>query len=203
MSLIDRILDEAASIDVLDDYLDGLPAEERLAQTRALDREAQRRLYVKASGAAPLDLQHFVPAGRGELQPVRHRGRNTLPLPGRHKLFSKMFCRPDDGTPRLFGYNDAPSRLLIGPGYFVAVMTVGHPRWSERGGVLIDYFQVPDGRVCSAWPRVVANRQGLQRYVYDGTRDYMRRVSAHVSVGAAFRGEQALDHYFVLCREDG
>ncbi len=202
MSLADRILDEAAGVEVLAAYLDGLPTAERLAQTQALDRDLQRRLYVKASGAAPLDLKHFVPAGEGELRAVRHRGRNTLPLPGRHKRFSKMFCRPDDGTPRLFGYNDAPSRSLIGPGYFVAVMTVGHPRWVDRGGVVIDYFQVPDGRVCPDWPRVVPNRRGLQRFVYDGTRDYMRRVSEHVSIGAAFRGEQALDHYFVLCRED-
>jgi hypothetical protein len=30
----------------------------------------------------------------------------------------------------------------------------------------------------------------------------MRRVSAHVTVGAAYKGEKSLDHYFMLCRED-
>jgi hypothetical protein len=28
-------------------------------------------------------------------------------------------------------------------------------------------------------------------------------VSAHVSIGAAYKGEKALDHYFVLVRQDG
>jgi hypothetical protein len=28
----------------------------------------------------------------------------------------------------------------------------------------------------------------------------MRRVSAHVSIGAAFKRERPLDHYFILCR---
>ena len=30
----------------------------------------------------------------------------------------------------------------------------------------------------------------------------MRRVSQHVSIGAAYKGEKPLDHYFTLCRED-
>jgi hypothetical protein len=29
----------------------------------------------------------------------------------------------------------------------------------------------------------------------------MRRVSRHVSIGAAFKRERPLDHYFVLCRK--
>ena len=38
--------------------------------------------------------------------------------------------------------------------------------------------------------------------MYHHTRDYMRRVSSHVTVGAAYKGETSLDHYFMLCRED-
>jgi hypothetical protein len=68
--------------------------------------------------------------------------------------------------------------------------------------VVVDYFQVPDGPVPAGWPAVKRNAQGLQRFVYDGTRNYMRRVSKHVSIGAAYKGETPLDHYFVLCRED-
>ena len=65
---------------------------------------------------------------------------------------------------------------------------------------MIDYFQVPDGRVASGWPNVVPNSRGLQTLVYNGTRDYMRKVCKHVSIGAAYKGEKALDNYFILCR---
>ena len=48
---------------------------------------------------------------------------------------------------------------------------------------------------------MVPNTQGLQRFVYHRTRDFMRGVSAHVSIGAAYKVEKSLDHYFVLVRE--
>ena len=82
----------------------------------------------------------------------------------------------------------------------MAVPTRDEPAWALRGGVVIDYFQVPDGPVADGWPDVVPNTRGLQRFVYNGTRDFMRRVSSHVSVGAAYKGEKSLDHYFILCR---
>jgi len=47
----------------------------------------------------------------------------------------------------------------------------------------------------------VANDWRLQRFVYHQTRDFMRRVSRHVSIWAAFKRERPLDHYFVLCRK--
>jgi len=71
----------------------------------------------------------------------------------------------------------------------------------QDGWVVIDYFQVPDGPVAEGWPQVVANDWRLQRFVYHQTRDFMRRVSRHVSIGAAFKRERPLDHYFVLCRK--
>lgn len=202
MALNELITGADTTIRDIANYLDGLSHDERMNETMALDRTAQRRLFVKASEATAIDLDHFVPPSVGSLQAVRHHGKNTLPLPGRHKRFAKVFCRPDDGTPRVFGYNDAPSRPLVGPGYFVGVPTAGHDKWFSRGAVVIDYFQVPDGKVVPGWPKVRSNKSGLQRFVYDGTRDYMRRVSKHVSIGAAFKGSEPLDHYFVLCREE-
>lgn len=89
---------------------------------------------------------------------------------------------------------------LIGPGFFVALPTAERPRWSARGGIVVDYFQVPDGAVPDGWPRVVANDRRLQRFVYHATRDFMRRVSRDVSIGAAFKRERPLDHDCVLCR---
>jgi hypothetical protein len=59
---------------------------------------------------------------------------------------------------------------------------------------------VPDAPVADGWPAVLRNDQRLQRFVYHQTRDFMRRVSEHVSIGAAFKRERPLDHYFVLVR---
>lgn len=193
---------ESTGIEEVASLLDAAAPAERIEALFALDRTGQRTLFQKAESAAPLTLEDFVPADRSPRDPVRHRGRNTLPFTARHKLFKKCFCRPHDGTPRLFGYNDAPSRGLIGPGYFVAIPTSSNAEWEARGAIVVDYYQVPDSEVADGWPAVLPNSKGLQRFVYHRTRDFMRRVSSLVSIGAAFRGERALDHYFVLVRED-
>ena len=201
MTLRDLILDDAASIDSIAAHLDALTPAERLAETRALDRTTQRRLFQKAERAAPLRLDDFVPAAVASRTPVAHDGRNTLHLPGRLRHFQKRFARPASGGDRLFGYNASPFEHTVGPGFFVAVPTAGRPEWEARGAIVVDYFQVPDGPVPDAWPPVVPNTKGLQRFVYNRTRDFMRRVSKHVTIGAAYREEKPMDHYFVLCRE--
>jgi hypothetical protein len=200
-SLREHIWDPAGGMAAVENYLDALSAEDRLRETRTLGRKDQRRLYEKAAGSRALTLDDFVPAGTGARVQVIHDGKNTLPLPGGLKLFQKRFCRPNGGGARLFGYNQSPFLQTIGPGFFVAVLTEGNKSWEERGAVVVDYFQVPDGPVAEGWPAVVDNRVGLQKYVYHKTRDFMRRVSAHVSIGAAYKVEKKLDHYFVLCRQ--
>jgi len=198
MTLADLIADPASSIDEIADHLDALAPDARWREVGVLDRAAQRTLYEKAH-AAPIGLEHFVD-GTAPRTEVIHDGLNTLPVPPPLRRFQKRFCRPDHETARLFGYNEGITRRVIGPGYFVAVATRGRPSWEARGPVVIDYFEVPDGAVPDAWPRVVGNERGLQRFVYHQTRDFMRRVSQHVSIGAAFKRERPLDHYFVLCR---
>jgi len=202
VSLRDMIDDERAGIASIAAYLDGLDGDARLREIEPLDRNHQRTLYEKAAHAAPIDVDHFV-GDAGPREQVIHDGVNTLPLPARLRRFQKRFCRPDGRHPvdaRLFGYNEGPTRRLIGPGFFVATPTAERPQWSARGGVVVDYFQIPDGAVADGWPRVVANDWRLQRFVYHQTRDFMRRVSRHVSIGAAFKRERPLDHYFVLSR---
>jgi len=200
MRTAELIADPATDIAAIARHLDGLDARTRAGEVLGLDRATQRTLYEKAAAAAPIDLAHFVgDAGPGV--EVIHDGRNTLPLPGPLRGFQKRFCRPVDGSARLFGYNEGPTRRVVGPGYFVAVPTAGRPAWQARGAIVVDYFQIPDGPVAAGWPRVVANDWRLQRLVYHHTRDFMRRVSAHVSIGAAFKEERPLDHYFVLCRQ--
>jgi hypothetical protein len=201
-TLRDMLASDGTGIAEIGAWLDGVTAPARLDAAFALDRGAQRELFKRARTGAPLTLEHFVPPEVAALRPVHHRGKNTLPLPRKHRFFEKRFCRPQDDSQRLFGYNHAPSKGLVGPGYFVAHSTADQPAWTERGAIVVDYFQAPDGPVPAEWPKVVPNSHGLQRFVYAGTRDFMRRISAHVSIGAAYKGEKPLDHYFVLVRQD-
>lgn len=202
MELARALADASLSLGALEEALDRALPDERRNAVLALDRAAQRRLYHLAAQARPLALEDFVPAERAPREAVRHLGKNTLPLPVPLRFFEKRFSRPESGAPRLFGYNETPVVRWIGPGYFVARATAGEPTWTSRGAIVVDYFQVPDGPVPSGWPPVVPNSRGLQRFVYHGTRDFMRRLSRHVTIGAAYKGERPLDHYFVLVRED-
>ena len=74
-------------------WLDALPFEQQLSASRTLTRKQQRALWEKARAAAPLTLSDFVPAARPARAPVRHFGRNTLPLPAQFRLFEKRLCR--------------------------------------------------------------------------------------------------------------
>jgi len=197
--------DEKISIAQIAEHLDALSHDERLAQTRALGRAAQRKLWNRAT-ASGIELSHFVPASAAARQPVIHYGRNTLPVPGPFRLFEKRFCRPEasvaNAGEKLFGYNEGITRGVIGPGFFVAHPTAGNKAWEARGSIVVDYFDVPEGAVADGWPKVIPNSQGLQRLVYFHTRDFMRKVSQHVSIGSAHNEEKPLDHYFTLVRED-
>ncbi len=199
-TLSELVDDPHVGVEVIGSYLDRLEGDKRWGEVGALGRSRQRTLYAKAAHARAIDLAHFVGEARVRHE-VIHDGINTLPVPPAIRFFQKRFCRPDQGD-RLFGYNEGPTRRWIGPGYFVAVPTADKPAWSAHGAIVVDYFQVPDGEVAEGWPRVVDNHWRLQRFVYEATRDFMRRVSAHVSIGAAFKHERPLDHYFVLCRRE-
>jgi hypothetical protein len=200
-SFRERLGDDYATIAQLGELLDGMSHEARLGAARGLGRGLQRRLYQKAASGPVMTLEALVPEEVGPRVAVRHHGKNTLPVPGPYSRFEKRFARTEGGGERLFGYNEGASRWFLGPGYFVAVPTAGNKDWVNRGGVVVDYFQVPDGPVPEGWPKVVPNTEGLQRFVFKHTRDFLRRVSAHVSIGVAFKEEKCLDHYFVLVRE--
>jgi hypothetical protein len=200
--LTELIDDDKIGIDEIGAYLDGMDGDTRWREVGALGRARQRMLYEKAAHAEPIAFDHFVGGARPR-EEVIHDGINTLPVPPVFRGFQKRFCRPVENghtQARLFGYNRGPTLRWIGPGYFVAIPTADRPHWAARGAVVVDYFQVPDGEVADGWPRVVDNHWRLQRFVYEETRDFMRRVSKHVSMGAAFKRERPLDHYFVLCR---
>jgi len=185
-----------SKIDTIARHLDELDAGARVAQTRALGGREQSRLYALAADAPPLRLADFVPDDVADLEPVVHFGRNSQPA---FKYFEKRWCRPAGERERLFGYNETPVRGLIGPGYFVAHATRDGGS-DPRGAVVVDYFMTPDAPVAAGWPEVRPNGEGLQRFVYGQTRDYMRRVSRHVTIGEAQRNESRVMGWFVLCR---
>lgn len=193
---LSELIRNKAPLDDITRHLEALDTPALRKEVLRLGRGEQRYLYEVAS--CDIGLDHFAPAnGKG----VMHAGRNTLPLPPPFKSFAKVFARAPDKSERLFGFNESPSRPLIGPGYFVAYSTADKPDWKERGGVVVDYFNVPDLDVPKNWPRVVPNSHGLQYFVYRNTRDFMKRLSSKVSVGAAFKVESPLDHYFMLLNE--
>ena len=199
MELSQLVMDPGTGIGEIGSFLDGLTASQRLTQLRRLGREQQRALYRKASGT--IDLS-FLVGDAGPRVEVVHDGVNTLPVAPPLRRFQKRFCRPSDPAGGdVFGYNEGPLRRVIGPGYFVASLPADATQ-RALGGVMVDYYRVPEGAVVDGWPRIVPNRKGLQRFVYDQTRDFLRRVSTHVSIGAAFKADKPLDHYFVLSRRD-
>lgn len=199
MSLQDLIFDDGKTIADIAAYLDGLSHEERLAEVLGCGRKAQKALWTKAGAAPPITVEHFVPAGTAPLTEVVHHGRNTLPAFTR---FQKRFAVQTSDATEAVGYNEAATRLLIGPGFFVAQPTAADAAWAERGAIVVNYFRVPEGEVVDGWPKVVPNSRGLQFFVYNGTRDFMRRVSSHVSIGAAYKGERPINAWFLLCRQD-
>ncbi len=181
----------ASTVDMsgLADHLDRLDAATRLREVRSLGKGEQVKLFESAAGARPISLDHFVPAGTPPLREVIHYGRNSLSV---NHFFQKRFCRPDSGGGELWGYNEHGLRWLTGPGYFI-LRDTGQPE------LMIDYTELPP-RKPEAWPLILPNSTRLGRVVYDQTRDIVRAVSRHVTIGRDTRNGQPLDYWFVLCR---
>ncbi len=177
----------------LSEYLDGLGPGSRVKQARQLTAQEQALLFDAADGFKPLTVEDFVPAAVPAMKQVIHFGRNSLPV---FRVFEKRFCRPEGefASVQLWGYNEQLFKRATGPGYFTA-------RQSGDTEVVIDYTQVPPYRP-DAWPEILPNSARLSRFIYNGTKDYIRGVSGHVSVGRATRDGKNMDNWFVLCRQE-
>ncbi|MDE0886161.1 MAG: hypothetical protein OSB70_11575 [Myxococcota bacterium] len=195
---LSEMIRSGSKIQELSEHLNALAPDQRRSQTLELDGHCQKILYEISGDGPPAGLEHFVPAGIPEGREVIHSGRNSQPA---FRYFEKRWCRPTGHPEQLWGYNETSVRPFIGPGYFVAHPTADSGS-DPRGAVVVDYFMEPEGPVPDHWPRIKPNSSGLQMFVYNKTRDYMRLVSKHVSIGVAYRMEKRLMGYFVLCRED-
>jgi len=180
----------------LSDLLDGSTHAQRVDAVRSLGRSEQRRLYEAVDGFRPLRLEHLVPPSVQDFTPVRHFGKNTLPV---FTHFEKRFCRPrgaDAVKPgSLYGFNFQTMAPVTGPGYFVACEDPDRPE------ILVDYNEVPPEHP-EGWPEIRRNERGLSRFVYGFMVDTLRGVSEHVSIGSAARKGVDLGSWFILCRED-
>jgi len=177
------------------EMLDGMTHVQRVGAVRALGRSEQSRLYEAVDGFRTVRLEHLVPPSTHDFTPVRHYGRNTLPL---FTHFEKRFCRPKGADPvkpgELYGFNFQSMAVVTGPGYFIAREDPVRPE------VLVDYNLVPDAHP-DGWPEIRSNERGLSRFVYGFMIDTVRAVSEHVSIGSAARKGKDLGSWFVLCRE--
>lgn len=192
MTLAERIKTATVSPTAIASFLDELPDAERLEQTLALNSEEQARLFEIVAGARRFTLEDLAPENSPPLAGVRHEGKNSMLLFTR---FAKIFAMPDEPTaqPERWGYNEGSSlvKTAVGPGYFVAVQ--------QGDEVLVDYTLVPKKPLAGA-PEILPNDARLSRFVFNQTKDVVRGVSKHVSIGRASRGTRQLDNWFVLCR---
>jgi hypothetical protein len=188
------LIETHADLPRLSKDLDEIGHAARVWSVRRWTRDDMRILFDAAKGFRPVTLDHFVPASTPALVEVVHDGKNSLPA---HTLFDKRFCRPKAaaGGERLFGYNHHSLSAFSGPGFFVVRPSM------DPGEVLIDYTIVPDAAP-PGWPRIVASDAGFGRFVYGGTIDVMRGLSAQVSIGRATSQGRPVDRWFVLVRDD-
>ena len=185
------LLDEASpSPDQIASLLDGFDHAGRVAALRGLRRNQLQPLFQLVEGRSPVALSYLVPPELPSHTVVRHIGRNSLPM---FSEFEKRFYRTRDGA--IAGANFQTMSPFTGPGYFVARQA---PAQHE---LLIDYEQLPHDAP-EGWPAVRSNEAGISRFVYAHMIDTLRRVSTHVSIGAASRRGQTPDAYFTLCRQD-
>ena len=166
----------------------------RINAVRSLSPAQMKLLYEACAGAEALTLDAMVPTGEALVE-VIHHGKNSLPV---FSHFQKRFCRPDgdDCPDQLWGYNHngGLQMAVTGPGYFLATLT-------DKGEVLVDYAKVPP-RKPAGWPTIMGPTARAGIFVWAGMTDVLRKVSEHVTIGAAYKGGKAMEQYFALCRED-
>ncbi|HVH42952.1 MAG TPA: hypothetical protein VM925_11435 [Labilithrix sp.] len=188
------LLEPKIDLERLTEILDGLGHEGRVHTIRTWTKHHKQALFEAAKGYRPLDLDFVVPSSVGPLVEVIHDGHNTLSLFSR---FQKRFARIEDESCPVGGYNHQSMQGFTGPGYFCVTKGEGE----HEGELLIDHTKVPKQKVPS-WPEIAKNEGGLAGIVSGGTVDYLRGLSTHVSIGAAYKDGKHRNHWFALVRRD-
>jgi hypothetical protein len=177
-------LPNAADIHTLATALDSATEAERLAWLARLPRSQLGVLYDMAAGQARcVEDMH---AGEGEV--IIHQGINSAPS---FRHFQKRVVLH---AGQVKGYNHQPFSWVVGAGSFVV-----EPSSEVSGEVLFDYTGLPREGF-SGFPPLKPNTAGLSRFVYGDMIDVVRRVSAQVSIGKAYRHGEYAGFHFALCR---
>ena len=184
----------AEDMNGLSAWLDDLSNAERGTEILTLGKSAQRTLWRLCEGRT-VTIEDMVPIDTPALQPVRHFGKNSLPVFTR---FEKRFCRITEDPNLLVGYNEGPTRPYVGPGYFTTRLSDE----ADRGATVIDYTMIRTERA-EGWPNIKPNTSGMCKVVYGNMLDYLRKVSTHVTIGKAWKNGKETENYFMLLREDG
>lgn len=201
-SLNKLLKDPNTTLEDVQQRLEALDFETRLKECMSLGKKAQKNLY-RISANNPCTLEDMVPADIPPGVSVTLEGKNSLPIFTR---FQKLFARAPGDTHALYGFNEGFTRKFIGPGYFVAHLTddaaYTQDGWTQHARSVVNYHIVPPAQedVPDGWPKIVPNTKGLQRFVYRGMNDFMRKITDDVCIGGAYKGDKDFNSYFVLVR---
>ncbi len=191
---VTTLLEPSINLERLTEILDGLGHEGRIHTTRTWSKHQQQALFEAAKGYKPVDLDFLVPSSVGPLLEVIHDGKNTLPMFSR---FQKRFVKLEGEAFPIGGYNHQSMESLTGPGYFGVTLGEGE----HAGELVIDYTKIPKHKP-ESWPPIRSNEGGIAGIVNGGMVDYLRALSSHVSIGAAFKNGQHRNQWFALVRKD-
>jgi hypothetical protein len=188
---VTTFLEPTVDLERLAAVLDGLGHEGRVHTTRTWTARQQKALFEAAKGFREGDLGFLVPPDRGTLEEVIHDGINTLPL---FRSFQKRFTKDESAS--VFGYNEQTWSWFSGPGYFSVRLGEGE----HAGELVIEYSKIPSHKP-SSWPAIRDNDGGTRALVFGRLTDYVRPISAHVSLGSGYKGSSH-QGFFALVRRD-
>jgi hypothetical protein len=189
--LADLLGSRASRTDIAD-FLDGLPAIDRVEAATSLRGRQVAALYRAVAGGPLTRVEDFVPEETGTGRTIIFEGRNSLPA---FTSFQKRFARLPSG--QVVGYNHQATSFATGPGYFV--VKPASDAADVRGEAYFDYTDVPE-EIPRGWPAFKPNGAGLSRLVYADMKDYMRKVATHVYVGEAYKNGKSQRQFFILAR---
>lgn len=164
--------------------LDAHTHEERVNWMRGLGKKELVALWKLTEGR-PVAVAELHGA-EGEV--VIHEGQNSLPA------FSTFQKRVVARGGVVQGYNHQSMSWLVGPGHFL-VKEADAP----FPGAHFSYLSVAE-TVPPEFPALQPNDKGLSTLVYGHMVDYLRRVSTHALIGAAYKKGKASGDYFMLVR---
>lgn len=188
------LLEPKIDLQRLSEVLDGLGHEGRVHATMTWTPKQKKAIFEAAKGFKPLDLDFLVPSSVGDLVEVIHDGHNTVPL---FSHFQKRFVRLQGESHPIAGYNHQSMQMFTGPGFFLVKKGEGE----HEGELEIDYTKSPKTKP-DHWPTIRENDGLIGGIVYGNMVDYLRGISSHVAIGAAFKNGKPRHQWFTLVRRD-